>query len=313
MDEKIDEARAGDPGPGVGSGRDSNQGTSIANGRRPRSTRARASASAYSAQEQRPKLPKPSEPPPPCPRCNAGADSTKCALPCDIVLRRRGVASTQVPDARFALEQVHDASRSVGVRGKPLHSSQLQVFAPWRGRARNCASMCRFCYYNNASVNQPRYFCKVCERHWTGGGTLRAVDPGAGRRRDKRSRGSSASRSRSRGGGSAIRGLASRSGGPGHAGDSGLTATDGVTCSIHTAAGPSYGAASGHHNSAHHAGQPMHAQERLAWLQGPASMPPAQSRGLSHDFGVGEHGGLPEYFPSFDPVRMCSNLDSISG
>jgi Dof domain, zinc finger len=31
-------------------------------------------------------------------------------------------------------------------------------------------------------VKQPRFFCKVCERHWTQGGALRDVAAGAGRR-----------------------------------------------------------------------------------------------------------------------------------
>lgn len=43
----------------------------------------------------------------------------------------------------------------------------------------------KFCYYNNYNVNQPRHFCKQCQRYWTAGGTLRNVPVGAGRRKNK--------------------------------------------------------------------------------------------------------------------------------
>uniref|UniRef100_A0A0D6QWS2 Dof-type domain-containing protein n=1 Tax=Araucaria cunninghamii TaxID=56994 RepID=A0A0D6QWS2_ARACU len=49
-----------------------------------------------------------------------------------------------------------------------------------------CESMdTKFCYYNNYNVNQPRHFCKNCQRYWTAGGTLRNVPVGAGRRKNK--------------------------------------------------------------------------------------------------------------------------------
>ncbi|KAL3526532.1 hypothetical protein ACH5RR_011188 [Cinchona calisaya] len=51
-----------------------------------------------------------------------------------------------------------------------------------------CNSMdTKFCYYNNYNVNQPRYFCKNCQRYWTAGGTMRNVPVGAGRRKNKNS------------------------------------------------------------------------------------------------------------------------------
>ncbi|KAM0844396.1 hypothetical protein ACQ4PT_022874 [Festuca glaucescens] len=40
----------------------------------------------------------------------------------------------------------------------------------------------KFCYYNNYSRKQPRYFCRACRRHWTEGGTLRDVPVGGGRK-----------------------------------------------------------------------------------------------------------------------------------
>ncbi|GER57680.1 Dof domain [Striga asiatica] len=46
----------------------------------------------------------------------------------------------------------------------------------------------KFCYYNNYSLSQPRYFCKSCRRYWTKGGTLRNVPVGGGcRKNTKRS------------------------------------------------------------------------------------------------------------------------------
>jgi hypothetical protein len=50
-----------------------------------------------------------------------------------------------------------------------------------------CESMnTKFCYYNNYSVNQPRHFCRQCQRYWTVGGTLRNVPVGGGSRKKNR-------------------------------------------------------------------------------------------------------------------------------
>ncbi|GER49963.1 Dof zinc finger protein, partial [Striga asiatica] len=43
----------------------------------------------------------------------------------------------------------------------------------------------KFCYFNNYNVNQPRHFCKGCQRYWTDGGTMRNVPIGSGRRKNK--------------------------------------------------------------------------------------------------------------------------------
>ncbi|XP_050204167.1 dof zinc finger protein DOF2.5 isoform X2 [Mercurialis annua] len=53
----------------------------------------------------------------------------------------------------------------------------------------------KFCYYNNYSLTQPRYFCKTCRRYWTEGGSLRSVPVGGGSRKNKRSSMSSSSTS----------------------------------------------------------------------------------------------------------------------
>ncbi|GLJ17733.1 hypothetical protein SUGI_0309540 [Cryptomeria japonica] len=49
-----------------------------------------------------------------------------------------------------------------------------------------CESMdTKFCYFNNYNVNQPRHYCRKCQRYWTAGGALRNVPVGAGRRKNK--------------------------------------------------------------------------------------------------------------------------------
>uniref|UniRef100_A0A7C9CZP6 Dof zinc finger protein n=3 Tax=Opuntia streptacantha TaxID=393608 RepID=A0A7C9CZP6_OPUST len=53
----------------------------------------------------------------------------------------------------------------------------------------------KFCYYNNYSLSQPRYFCKSCRRYWTQGGTLRNVPVGGGCRKNRRTTSSSSRRS----------------------------------------------------------------------------------------------------------------------
>ncbi|KAL5725125.1 hypothetical protein ACHQM5_008305 [Ranunculus cassubicifolius] len=44
----------------------------------------------------------------------------------------------------------------------------------------------KFCYYNNYSLSQPRYFCKACRRYWTKGGSLRNIPVGGGCRKNKK-------------------------------------------------------------------------------------------------------------------------------
>lgn len=50
------------------------------------------------------------------------------------------------------------------------------------------SSNTKFCYYNNYSLTQPRYFCKGCRRYWTKGGSLRNVPVGGGCRKTRRSK-----------------------------------------------------------------------------------------------------------------------------
>ncbi|KAJ0477988.1 putative transcription factor C2C2-Dof family [Helianthus annuus] len=62
---------------------------------------------------------------------------------------------------------------------------------PQKAAAVNCprcdSTNTKFCYYNNYSLSQPRYFCKTCRRYWTEGGTLRNIPVGGGSRKNKRS------------------------------------------------------------------------------------------------------------------------------
>ncbi|KAF5749105.1 dof zinc finger protein DOF1.2 [Tripterygium wilfordii] len=60
------------------------------------------------------------------------------------------------------------------------------------GVAPNCPSCAssntKFCYYNNYSLSQHRFFCKVCRRYGTRGGSLRNVPVGGGCRRNCRTK-----------------------------------------------------------------------------------------------------------------------------
>ncbi|KAL3521679.1 hypothetical protein ACH5RR_019828 [Cinchona calisaya] len=61
---------------------------------------------------------------------------------------------------------------------------------PQKEQALNCprcnSTNTKFCYYNNYSLSQPRYFCKTCRRYWTEGGTLRNVPVGGGSRKNNK-------------------------------------------------------------------------------------------------------------------------------
>nr|AGR34056.1 zf-Dof domain protein [Triticum aestivum] len=69
-----------------------------------------------------------------------------------------------------------------GAEKKPRPKPEQKVECP-RCKSGNT----KFCYYNNYSMSQPRYFCKACRRYWTRGGSLRNVPIGGGCRKPKRS------------------------------------------------------------------------------------------------------------------------------
>ncbi|CAH2078109.1 unnamed protein product [Thlaspi arvense] len=70
---------------------------------------------------------------------------------------------------------------------------------PEKDQAINCPRCnsinTKFCYYNNYSLTQPRFFCKGCRRYWTEGGSLRNIPVGGGSRKNKRSHSTSISSS----------------------------------------------------------------------------------------------------------------------
>ncbi|PSR89580.1 Dof zinc finger protein like [Actinidia chinensis var. chinensis] len=70
---------------------------------------------------------------------------------------------------------------------RPLMERRLR---PQHDQALNCprcdSTHTKFCYYNNYSLTQPRYFCKTCRRYWTKGGTLRNIPVGGGCRKNKK-------------------------------------------------------------------------------------------------------------------------------
>ncbi|XVE64439.1 hypothetical protein DITRI_Ditri07aG0101200 [Diplodiscus trichospermus] len=81
---------------------------------------------------------------------------------------------------------------------KPAEASRPMVerrARPQKDQALNCprcnSTNTKFCYYNNYSLSQPRYFCKTCRRYWTEGGSLRNVPVGGGSRKNRRSSSSS--------------------------------------------------------------------------------------------------------------------------
>ncbi|XP_047978126.1 dof zinc finger protein 1-like isoform X1 [Salvia hispanica] len=67
--------------------------------------------------------------------------------------------------------------------------SNERKMRPQKERALNCprcnSTNTKFCYYNNYSLSQPRYFCKTCRRYWTEGGSLRNIPVGGGSRKNK--------------------------------------------------------------------------------------------------------------------------------
>uniref|UniRef100_A0A2P2JZL4 Dof zinc finger protein n=1 Tax=Rhizophora mucronata TaxID=61149 RepID=A0A2P2JZL4_RHIMU len=83
---------------------------------------------------------------------------------------------------------------------KPAAAAERKA-RPHKEQALNCprcnSTNTKFCYYNNYSLSQPRYFCKTCRRYWTEGGSLRNIPVGGGSRKNKRSASSSSSTSSS--------------------------------------------------------------------------------------------------------------------
>nr|CAD1833126.1 unnamed protein product [Ananas comosus var. bracteatus] len=85
-------------------------------------------------------------------------------------------------EAELKSEQVKSEGEGSNQDSKALKKPDKVLPCP------RCNSMdTKFCYYNNYNVNQPRHFCKNCQRYWTAGGSMRNVPVGAGRRKNKNS------------------------------------------------------------------------------------------------------------------------------
>ncbi|XP_030549148.1 dof zinc finger protein DOF4.6-like isoform X2 [Rhodamnia argentea] len=89
--------------------------------------------------------------------------------------------------------EVASSSRPVSVSLQEIKTTTCGTTTtsrPQKDQALNCprctSSNTKFCYYNNYSLSQPRYFCKTCRRYWTEGGSLRNVPVGGGSRKNKR-------------------------------------------------------------------------------------------------------------------------------
>lgn len=79
-------------------------------------------------------------------------------------------------------EQPQHIMSSESVEKKPRPNPEQALKCP-----RCDSASTKFCYYNNYSLSQPRYFCKSCRRYWTKGGTLRNVPVGGGCRKKRSS------------------------------------------------------------------------------------------------------------------------------
>jgi hypothetical protein len=98
-----------------------------------------------------------------------------------IVPEEAGMGSSSPSTELIAYpRQMHPAAAAAADRRlRPQHDQPL--------KCPRCESThTKFCYYNNYSLSQPRYFCKTCRRYWTKGGSLRNVPVGGGCRKNKR-------------------------------------------------------------------------------------------------------------------------------
>nr|KAJ0202378.1 hypothetical protein LSAT_V11C600329900 [Lactuca sativa] len=105
------------------------------------------------------------------------------------------------PMEEIVVPNTTNSSNNYNNLSKPSSSSSSleRRIRPQKAAAVNCprcdSTNTKFCYYNNYSLSQPRYFCKTCRRYWTEGGTLRNIPVGGGSRKNKRSSSSTTSSS----------------------------------------------------------------------------------------------------------------------
>ncbi|EPS67305.1 hypothetical protein M569_07471, partial [Genlisea aurea] len=82
----------------------------------------------------------------------------------------------------------HGSSVRTGSMAERARVANVPMPEPAQKCPRCDSNNTKFCYFNNYSLTQPRYFCKACRRYWTRGGALRNVPVGGGCRRNKRSK-----------------------------------------------------------------------------------------------------------------------------
>ncbi|XP_068638858.1 cyclic dof factor 1-like isoform X2 [Aristolochia californica] len=108
-----------------------------------------------------------------------GANPVPCSTANDVP--KTPSLDKESPPAK-ALKLEEEEGDTNDIKEKPLKKPDKILPCP------RCNSLdTKFCYYNNYNVNQPRHFCKNCQRYWTAGGTMRNVPVGAGRRKNKNS------------------------------------------------------------------------------------------------------------------------------
>ncbi|PIA35203.1 hypothetical protein AQUCO_03600100v1 [Aquilegia coerulea] len=106
---------------------------------------------------------------------------------------RRGVDEMREIQQQHQQQQQKDHQRG-GTKQQNQENNQHHPPPQQPQKCPRCDSLnTKFCYYNNYSQSQPRFFCKTCRRYWTQGGTLRNVPVGGGCRKGKRLKRSSSS------------------------------------------------------------------------------------------------------------------------
>ncbi|KAG9451343.1 hypothetical protein H6P81_011308 [Aristolochia fimbriata] len=103
-------------------------------------------------------------------------------VPCSNDIPKTPSLDKEITTPAKALKLEEEVQGDGNIKEKPLKKPDKILPCP------RCNSLdTKFCYYNNYNVNQPRHFCKNCQRYWTAGGTMRNVPVGAGRRKNKNS------------------------------------------------------------------------------------------------------------------------------
>ncbi|KAL3512842.1 hypothetical protein ACH5RR_025559 [Cinchona calisaya] len=95
---------------------------------------------------------------------------------------------TTIPEESAGMDSSSPSGDNILTCSRPLIERRLRP--PHDQLALKCprcdSTHTKFCYYNNYSLSQPRYFCKTCRRYWTKGGTLRNIPVGGGCRKNKK-------------------------------------------------------------------------------------------------------------------------------